>query len=101
MTEDMVRELALWAAAAIAALWGGGKIPWRSLLSKLKPAVVPKQEDQVVKPDDDMSWLDKASPEYSVHWAIYTLRKNAPDKEFQKLVDAVDSDFWQKNGATK
>ena len=32
MNEAMVRELALWAAAAIAALWWGGKIPWRSLL---------------------------------------------------------------------
>lgn len=87
MSEETIRELCLWAAGAIAALWGGSKVNWSSLLSVFK-----RKAAEVVSSDPKAPKDTHGNG--SVADAIYVLRVNAPNVEFQKLVTAVDDAFW-------
>lgn len=88
MNEELVRQIALWVAGAVAALWGGSKVPWRAWLAKLLGGLKPSAAVSV-----------SADASGDVHAALFVLRSNAPNAEFQKLVTAVEDAFWAARAA--
>lgn len=85
MKEELLQQIAWWVAGAVAALWGGSKVPWKALIAKLLGGL---------KPSPAVSVAETADASGDVHAAIYVLRSNITDAEGQKLVDAVDSYWW-------